>query len=124
MAKNVATQLTAVGPEQIFDKQPELPSSDSVVHCQVAVEFATGGIGDAIVSVYGVTDGTDADFDTQALDGLQFILKRQASPSRISFTVSGVSKFQVGVQSSGTLGELAKADFSFKVGTPTPPPAQ
>jgi hypothetical protein len=114
-----ATQLTDVDSEQIFDQQPEVQTSDSVVHCQVAVEFAAGGIGDAIVSVYGATNGVA--FDTQPLDELQFILRRQANPNRISFRVSGVRTFQVGVQSSGTLGKLAKADFSFRVGTPSPP---
>jgi hypothetical protein len=115
---NAATQLVNVQAEQIFDRQPEPPDADSVVHCQVTVAFAPVGIGGAIVSVYGATNG--AEFDTQPLD--RFILSRQEDPNRISFTVSGVRKFRVGVQSSGTLGTLASADLSFRVGSAPPPP--
>jgi hypothetical protein len=114
--ENAATQLVDVQAEQIFDRQPEPPDADSVVHCQVTV--APVGIGGAIVSVYGATNG--ADFDTQPLD--RFILSRQAVPNRISFTVSGVRKFRVGVQSSGTLATLASADLSFRVGRTAPAP--
>ena len=118
VAPQAATQLLNVQEEQFFPEQPELPDADSIVHCQVTLQFEPGGIGGAIVTAYGADGG----FDTEPIDNLSFILSRQANPSRVSFTVSGVRRFRIGVQSSGTLGTLTSADLSFTVGTTPLPP--
>jgi hypothetical protein len=119
VAPQAGTQLLNIQEEQFFAEQPELPDADSVVHCQVTLRFKPGGIGGAIVTAYGA----DGDFDTEPIDNLSFILSRRANPSRVSFTVSGVRRFRIGVQSSGTLGTLESADLSFTIGTtPLPPP--
>jgi hypothetical protein len=111
--KQSATQRSNVTEERFFDEAPIL-ADEGLAHCQVTVVFPPNPKDDAIVRVYATLDDVamdDADWDTQ-LYAEHLIEKVNDASARLSFTVSGVYRFRVGVQSAGT---LARADFSFRL---------
>jgi hypothetical protein len=111
--KQSATQWTNITEERFFDEAPTL-ADEGLAHCQVTVVFPPNPKDDAIVRVYATLDDVamdDADWDTQ-LYAEHLIEKVNDASARLSFTVSGVYRFRVGVQSAGT---LARADFSFRL---------
>jgi hypothetical protein len=111
--KQSATQRSNVTEERFFDEAPTL-ADEGLAHCQVTVVFPPNPKDDAIVRVYATLDDVamdDADWDTQ-LYAEHLIEKVNDASARLSFTVSGVYRFRVGVQSAGT---LASANFSFRL---------
>ena len=48
------------------------------------------------------------------LDGLGFLIENTTDPNRISFLVTGVYKFRVGVRRSGSTDTITSADLSYR----------
>ncbi len=120
-AKINSAQLEDFGQEIFFADMPTLDSPSHVAHCQVTVAFhpSNGPSENAIVSVYGTLDDDGgAGWDVQPLSGLSFILSQDDNPNRITFTVSGVRRFRVGVRPERAGVVLDSADFSYRIGTP------
>jgi len=111
--KQTATQRSNVTEQMFFDQAPVL-ADEGIAHCQVTIAFPPSPADDAIVRVYATLDDApmdDADWDTQ-LFAEYLIEKVSDATARLSFTVSGVYRFRVGVQSAGT---LTRTDFSFRL---------
>lgn len=104
-----ATQLTSITTEQIFSTKPTLNPGESA-HVRVDVDFPTTPTDDAIVAVYGSLDGTAYD-DTAMFSRL---VDSGTDPNQISFIVSGVYQFQVGVRRSGSTDTITSADMSYR----------
>jgi hypothetical protein len=124
--KESADQKGDFGEEDFFDAVT-LPSPNAVAHCQVTVEFkASPGLSEnAVINVYGTLDGPPAHpdpdepvWDVQPLAGLSFILSQDRNPNRVSFIVSGVRRFRVGVRAERPGILLGTANFSYRIGTP------
>ncbi len=109
-AKQSATTGRDVTTERLFDATASL-ADDGLAHCQVTVKFPPNPKDDAIVRVYATLDDGNGDWDTQ-LFGEHLIEKVNDATARISFTVSGVYRFRVGVQSAGA---LISTDFSYRL---------
>jgi hypothetical protein len=118
--KESADQKGDFGEEDFFDAVT-LPSPNAVAHCQVTVEFkASPALSEnAIINVYGtLDDGNEPDWDVQPLSGMSFILSQAINPNRVSFSVSGVRPFRVGVGAERPGILLGTANFSYRIGTP------
>jgi hypothetical protein len=118
--KNAAVQKGNFGEEDFFDAVP-LERPNAVAQCQVTVAFkaSPGPSENAIINVYGtLDDGDDPVWDVQPLSGLSFVLSQDKNPNRITFTVSGVRQFRVGVRAERRGVVLDTADFSYRIGTP------
>jgi hypothetical protein len=108
--KQSATTEDDVTTERLFDATPTL-ADEGLAHCQVTVAFPPNPKDDAIVRVYATLDDGNGEWDTQ-LYAEHLIEKVDGAVARISFTVSGVYRFRIGVQSAGT---LTSTDFSFRL---------
>jgi hypothetical protein len=109
------------GEEDFFDAV-SLNSPNAVAQCQVAIGFKeedppSGWPSEnAIVNVYAGLDG--GEWDVQPLPGLSFLLSQDHNPNRLTFIVSGVRRFRVGVRPQRRGAALATADFSYQIGKP------
>jgi hypothetical protein len=108
--KRTATMLANVTAEKFFDDTPML-ADEGLAACQVTVEFPKNANDDAIVRIYATLDDDALDWDTQFFDE-HVIEKVSEATARCSFTVSGVYRFRVSVQSAGT---LTGAEFSYRL---------
>ena len=112
--------------EEVFFVVGPLDSPSVVVQCQVTVAFTDPEEGLRLdrprtpsstcterLMMLAMTI-----WDVQPLPGLSFVLSQDDDPNRMTFTVSGVRRFRVGVQPERPGGVLAAADFSFRIGTP------
>lgn len=106
-----ATQLTSITTEQFFDVTPTLNPGESF-HCQVEVDFPTTPTDNAIVSVYSTLDDSSENWDDTPL--MQFLVDKDTDPNALSFIVSGVYKFRVGVQRDGSTDTITSADMSVR----------
>lgn len=108
-----STQLTSVtNTEQFFSQTPQLNPRETA-HCQVDVDFVTTPTDDMVVSVYGTLDDTSENWDDVPL--LQFVVDNGTDPSAVSFLITGVYKFRVGVAASGATDTHTSADMSHRV---------
>ena len=111
--KQSATARNNVTTELYFDETPIL-EDEGLAHCQVSVKFLPNPGDDAIVRVYATLDDgpmDTAEWDTQ-LFGEHVIDKINVGLATISFTVSGVYRFRIGVQSARTLESVT---FSYRL---------
>lgn len=106
-AEDDATQLTSITTEQFFDDTPTLTPGE-VHHVRVEVDFPTSPTDNAIVAVYGSLDGTNWD-DTPLLE---FEIDNATDPNQVSFVVSGIYQYRVGVRRNGTTDTITSADMS------------
>ena len=67
---------------------------------------------DAIVAVYTTLDDTSEVFDLIPM--MEFLIENTTDPNRISFLVTGVYKFRVGVRRSGSTDTITSADLSLR----------
>ena len=118
--KTSADQKGNFGEEDFFDAVT-LDSPNAVAHCQVSVAFDASPFPseNAIINVYGTLDDEgEPVWAVQPLSGLSFILSQDKNPNSITFTVSGVHRFRVGVRAERRGVLLGTADFSYRIGTP------
>jgi hypothetical protein len=66
----------------------------------------------AIVAVYTTLDDTSEVWDLIPMT--EFLLENTTDPNRISFLVTGVYKFRVGVRRSGSTDTITSADLSLR----------
>lgn len=111
-AKDSATTLSSIGATySYFDDTPALNPGESA-HVQVSVDFPTTPTDDAIVAVFTTLDASTEDWDE--IPFMTFLIDNAEDTSDVSFIVSGVYKFRVGVKRTGTTDTLS-ADMSHRV---------
>jgi hypothetical protein len=107
-----STQLTTITTEQFFSQTPQLNPGETA-HCQVAVDFPTTPTDNAIVSVYATLDDSSEDWDE--IPYMSFVIDNSEDTSDVSFLVSGVYKFRVGVKQDTGTTNLTSADMNHRV---------
>lgn len=114
-SKQTATQLTSITTEQFFAFSAvtliTLNPGESA-QCQVAVDFPTTPVDDAVISVYATLDTSTPTYDITPF--IQFRLSRLTDPNSATFNVSDVQGFRVGIKRSGTSTTFTSADLSYK----------
>jgi hypothetical protein len=68
--------------------------------------------GHAIMAVYTTLDDSSEVWDIIPM--MEFLLENTTDPNRISFLVTGVYKFRVGVRRSGSTDTITSADLSLR----------
>ena len=111
-SKQTATQLVNVTSEQVFNQTPTLNPGETA-HVEVDVNFPASPTDHAVVAVYGTLDASSENWDDTAL--MEFTIRNAPDPDKLSFLVSGVYKFRVGVRRSGTTDTLTSADLAYRV---------
>jgi hypothetical protein len=106
-----ATQLTSITTEQFFNQVPTLNPRETA-HVQVSVDFPSSPTDHAIVAVYTTFDDTSEVWDLVPI--MEFLIENTTDPNRISFLVTGVYKFRVGVRRSGSRDTITSADLSLR----------
>lgn len=110
-SKTSATQLTSITTEQFFSTLVTLNPGESA-DCQVDVNFPVTPTDQGVVSVYSTLDDSSENWDDTPF--LSFQVSNLIDPNSVSFTVTGIYKFRVGVKRSGTTDTLATADFWYR----------
>ena len=90
-----ATQLSSITTEQFFNQIPTLNPRETA-HCQVSVDFPGSPTDHVIVAVYTTLDDSSEVWDIIPM--MEFLIQNTTDPNRISFLVTGVYKFRVGVR--------------------------
>ena len=111
-ASDTSTQLTSITTVQYFDDTPQIPEA-SVAHCQVEVNFPGSPTDDALIRVDTTLDASTEVWDVEPY--AQYFLSNSDDPNRLSFVVTDVYKFRVGVERSGTTDTLTSADFKYRL---------
>jgi hypothetical protein len=106
-----ATQLSSITTEQFFDQVPTLNPRETA-QVQVSVDFPASPTDHAVVAVYTTLDDTSEVWDLIPM--MEFLLENTTDPNRISFLVTGVYKFRVGVRRSGSTDTITSADLSLR----------
>ena len=66
----------------------------------------------ATIAVYTTLDDTSEVWDLIPM--MEFLIENTTDPNRISFLVTGVYKFRVGVRRSGSTDTITSADLSLR----------
>jgi hypothetical protein len=106
-----ATQLTGITTEQFFNQVPTLNPRETA-RVQVSVNFPSSPTDHAIIAVYTTLDDTSEVSDLIPM--MEFLIENTTDPNRISFLVTGVYKFRVGVRRSGSTDTITSADTSLR----------
>ena len=107
-----STQLTSITTEEYFSQTPSLNPGETA-HCQVTVDFPSTPTDNAIISVYTTLDASSEDWDE--IPYMSFVIDNANDTDDVSFLVSGVYKFRVGVKRDGTTDTLTSADMNHRV---------
>ncbi len=111
-SKQTATQLTSITTVQYFSTLVTLNPGETA-HCQVTVNFPTSPTDNAIVEVFTTLDASTETWDDTAF--MAFLVDRGIDPNDVSFTVSGVYRFRIGVRRSGSTDTLTSADLAYRL---------
>jgi hypothetical protein len=106
-----ATQLTGITSEQFFNQVPTLNPRETA-HVQVSVDFPASPTDHAIIAVYTTLDDASEVWDLIPM--MEFLIENTTDPNRISFLVTAVYKFRVGVRRSGSTDTITSADLSLR----------
>ena len=79
---------------------------------QVSIDFPGSPTDHAIIAVYTTLDDTSEVWDLIPM--MEFLIENTTAPNRISFLVTGVYKFRVGVRRSGSTDTITSADLSLR----------
>lgn len=110
---NTATQLTSITTEQFFTSLISLNPGETA-HVQLKVDFPASPTDSAIISVYTTLDASSENWDTASSPFMVLYLDKATDPGSISFSITGVYKFRVGVKRSGTTDTLTSADMKWR----------
>lgn len=113
-SKTASTQLTSITSEQFFSQTPQLAANEEA-HVEVIANFPATPTDDALVSVYGTLDDSTEDWDDTPL--FQFTISKDTDPNKVSFVVSSVYKFRVGIQRDGSTDTITDADMNHRIAT-------
>jgi hypothetical protein len=97
--------------EQFFNQVPTLNPRETA-HVQVSVDFPASPTDHLLVAVYTTLDDTSEVWDIIPM--MEFLIENTTDPNRISFLVTGVYKFRVGVRRSGSTDTITSADLSYR----------
>ena len=112
-SKTAATQLTGIGTtEQFFNQTPTLNPGETA-HVEVDFNPPASPTSNLQVSVYGTLDASSENWDDTPL--MQFTIANSPDPNKLSFLVSGVYKFRVGVIRSGGSNTDLVADMAYRL---------
>jgi len=103
--------LTGITTEQFFNQVPTLNPRETA-HVQVSFDFPSSPTDHAIIAVYTTLDDSSEVWDLIPM--MEFLLENTTDPNRISFLVTGVYKFRVGVRRSGSTDTITSADLSLR----------
>jgi hypothetical protein len=81
----------------------------------VSVDFPGSPTDHAIIAVYTTLDDSSEVWDLIPM--MEFLIENTTDPNRISFLVTGVYKFRIGVHRSGSTDTITSADLSLRKGT-------
>lgn len=111
--KTTATQLTTIDDttEQFFDQTPTLNPGE-LLHVEIEGNFVGSPTDDLVVNVYTTLDDTSENWDDTAFMSIQ--VDNSPDPNKLSFTISGIYKFRIGVLSSGNTDTITSADMAFR----------
>lgn len=110
-SKTTSTQLTSITTEQFFSQTPTLNPGETH-HVEVEVNFPATPTDDAIVKVYGTLDASSENWDDTPI--MQFRIDNGIDPNKLSFLISGIYKYRIGVQRSGSTDTLTSADMAYR----------
>ena len=109
--KTNATQLTAITTtEKFFDQTPTLNPYE-IAHVEVEANPPATPTDNLQVSVYGTLDAATENWDDTPI--MQFDIANAPDPNKVSFLVSGVYKFRVGVVVDGATDTYV-ADMAYR----------
>jgi hypothetical protein len=112
-SKTSATQLTSItATEQFFSTLITLNPRETA-HVQVSADWPSTPVDNLVISLYATLDASSETWDLVPFQS--FELANVPDPNRVSFTVSGVYKFRVGVKRSGTTTTITSADLSYRI---------
>jgi hypothetical protein len=106
-----ATQLISITTEQFFNQVPTLNPRETA-HVQVSVDFPSSPTDHLLVAVYTTLDDTSEVWGIIPM--MEFLLENTTDPNRITFLVTAVYKFRVGVRRSGSTDTITSADLSYR----------
>ncbi len=110
-SKTSATQLTSITTEQFFNQTPTLTPGE-LLHCEVEYNPVGTPTDNLVVSIYGTLDAATENWDDTPI--MRFEIDNAIDPNKVSFTLSGIYKFRIGVKRSGSTDTITSADFSFR----------
>ena len=107
-----ATLLTSiVGTEQFFNVFPQLTPGE-LIHCEVELDSVGSPTSELRVNVYGTLDDSTENWDDTPL--MSFVIANAPDPNKVSFSMSNIYKFRIGVIREGGSDTITSADFSFR----------
>lgn len=109
-SKNNLTQLTSITTEQFFDAVTLNPGE--LAHCEVEIDFPASPTDEATISLYGTLDDSSENWDDTPIWSQN--IGNGIDPNKISFPVSGLYKFRIGVQRDGSTDTITSADMSYR----------
>lgn len=115
-SKTSATQLTSISnTEQFFDQTPTLNPGESA-HVQIKFDPVGSPSDDLEVNVYTTLDDSTETWDHIPM--LSLVMDKDevngSGENVVSFTVSGVYKFRIGVAATGGTDSHTSADMSYR----------
>lgn len=111
-SKTNATQLTTITTEQFFSTLITLNPGETA-HVQVGCDFPATPTDNLIVALYGTLDAASEVWDTEPI--VEYTLGNAVDQPDLSFLVSGLYKFRVGVRRDGTTDTITSADLSYRL---------
>jgi hypothetical protein len=115
-SKQTATQLTSITTEQFFSfggsSYVSLNPGESA-YVQVTADPPATPTDNLLVAVYGTLDASSETSD--ATPFMEFAIDKGTDPNIVSFVVSGVYRFRIGVRRSGTTDTYTDADCSYRL---------
>lgn len=109
-SKTGLPQLTNITTEQFFAAVSL--NSGELAHCEVEIEFPATPTDEAQINLYGTLDDSTENWDDTPIWSQN--IANSPDPNKISFPVSGLYKFRVGVARSGSTDTLTSADMSYR----------
>lgn len=112
-AKTNATQLTSIGATELFFNQTPTLNPGETAHVEVDFNPPASPTSHLQVSVYGTLDAATENWDDTPL--MRFVIQNTPDPDKLSFLVSGIYKFRVGVVRSGGTDTTLVADYAHRL---------
>jgi len=113
--ETAATQLTSITAEQFFSFGGSTwvyLNPGEAAHVQVKYNPVGSPTDHLIVAVYGTLD--DATQVSDVTPFMEFTVDKGSDPNYVSFIVSGLYGYRIGVRRSGTTDTITDADCSYR----------
>jgi len=110
-AVDSSTQLTTISDVYQYFDDVITTTPAELCHIQLDVNYA-GSTDDMEVGIFSTLDASSENWDDNPVIG--FEMSRGSDPEALSFIVTGLYKFRVGVQSTGTTDDHTSADMKYR----------